>query len=1326
MKDYYIGLDIGDASCGYAVIGDDFHLLKNHSKNMWGARLFEEGKTAKERRLFRSSRRRYDRRRQRIALLQRMFEEEMLKLDETFFLRLKESSLYKEDSHYKNTYTLFIDKSYTDQMYYREYPTIYHLRHQLMYTKEKMDLRLVYLALHHLIKYRGNFLYEGQEFNAERIDIPSKFSQILKDFAESFDDVDETQIEKIDYVSLETLLINRKISSRQKQEEMEVYLKSFFINRKQLKQFCALLLGKTSNVTVLFCLEDMDKMEVCFSSSKYDEEKENVSFALGEQMEILEKMYELYSNLFYKSIFSSSSNCISEVMISIYDKHKEDLQILKNVLKSHPDKTLYDSFFRGKGKNSYESYIHQSKDFDYDALKKYLTKMLSSITSPEVSYILEELEKDTFLKKINTVQNSLYPYQVHLQELRKIIENQGKYYPFLLEKWDDQTTMIERLFTFRIPYYVGPLNRNVDKMGNPRSFAWFTKKKNEKITPFNFDEVVDIQKSAETFIVRMTNFCTYLLTEKVIPKNSLLYTEFMVLNEIKQIRIDGQPLSLSLQKKMIDELFLKQRVIKDATFRKWLIEEKEIPNLGRDFNISGYQKDGQFASNMGVYIDFINIFGEITSKNKNMIEKIIEWITIFEDKKILKQKIQNAYPFLDEDTIKKILSKKYQGWSRLSRELLTGTTGICYVDSSGEVFSIMDLLKTTNENFMQILSNKKYGFEEKIYHYNYTEEKEQIMLEDVLRIPTSPSVKKGIWQSICLTSELISFMGYPPKHIFIEVTRSDKEKIRTVSRADKIRKQYAAMESSLKEQIEYKKLMKELEQCDVIDDRMYLYFMQMGKSLYSSKPLHIHELSDYEVDHILPRSLIKDDSLDNLALVYKEENQLKKDDLTLKSSIVQSQKPFWQILKEKGFMSSKKYYNLCRKEYRPEDIEGFINRQLVETSQIVKHVIQLFSSIYKEDTVVAVKAKLSSDYRTHYQLYKFRELNHFHHAQDAYLAACIGLYLMKRYPKLQNEFLYNLYLHKKDFFSNGKDRYGFVLDGMKKDFTDLDGNIFHMRNFHDCLKKTIYQNDPIITRKCEFQSGTFYKQTLYKKGSSSSLIPKKNGLDPMKYGGYTGIQEAYSMLISYVKKGKTLKKLVGVPILIDSMEKNGQRVLKDYICKEEGIDDFTILKNYIGRHQAIHYKGQLCYLSSSGEVFNGVEFKMCVEGMEKFKETLNIIYNHAKGNLDESLVNELVSYILKRMKEAYPLYQSEREKITSFIEGGYFDPLTIDEKVRLIRQLFIVLSASPGRADLKFLNEKQHAFTFSDSVGRRSGQNITSGRFIYPSYSGLRKNTYEF
>ena len=50
----------------------------------------------------------------------------------------------------------FNDKDYTDKDYYKDYPTIYHLRSKLM-TEKTPDIRKVFLAIHHIIKNRGHF-----------------------------------------------------------------------------------------------------------------------------------------------------------------------------------------------------------------------------------------------------------------------------------------------------------------------------------------------------------------------------------------------------------------------------------------------------------------------------------------------------------------------------------------------------------------------------------------------------------------------------------------------------------------------------------------------------------------------------------------------------------------------------------------------------------------------------------------------------------------------------------------------------------------------------------------------------------------------------------------------------------------------------------------------------------------------------------------------------------------------------------------------------------------------------------------------------------------
>ena len=126
-SDYFLGLDIGTDSIGWAVTDPEYHILRRKGKALWGIRLFDAANTAAERRTFRTSRRRIQRRRQRIRLLQELFAEEMVKLDPGFFQRLSDSAFWQEDKQEQQIYSLFTCENYTDVDYYREYPTIYHL-----------------------------------------------------------------------------------------------------------------------------------------------------------------------------------------------------------------------------------------------------------------------------------------------------------------------------------------------------------------------------------------------------------------------------------------------------------------------------------------------------------------------------------------------------------------------------------------------------------------------------------------------------------------------------------------------------------------------------------------------------------------------------------------------------------------------------------------------------------------------------------------------------------------------------------------------------------------------------------------------------------------------------------------------------------------------------------------------------------------------------------------------------------------------------------------------------------------------------------------------
>ena len=169
MEKFYLGMDIGTESVGMACTDEQYNLLRAKGKDLWAVRLFDAANDAKERRMKRTARRRLQRRRQRIEWLQAIFAPFIE--DELFFIRLNNSGFYQEDKDERLTgkFSLFQDSDYTDKEFYAAFPTIFHLREALMKgTGGKLDLRHYYLALHHIIKYRGHFLFEGENIGEIR------------------------------------------------------------------------------------------------------------------------------------------------------------------------------------------------------------------------------------------------------------------------------------------------------------------------------------------------------------------------------------------------------------------------------------------------------------------------------------------------------------------------------------------------------------------------------------------------------------------------------------------------------------------------------------------------------------------------------------------------------------------------------------------------------------------------------------------------------------------------------------------------------------------------------------------------------------------------------------------------------------------------------------------------------------------------------------------------------------------------------------------------------------------------------------------------------
>lgn len=565
INEYYLGLDMGEGSLGWAVTTPDYHVVKKAGKALWGVRLFELAKTAKERRVFRTGRRRIERRNQRIDFLQELFSEAVCEKDSGFYQRLNDSRLWEEDKTERQINSLFNDVDFTDKSYHKKFPTIYHLRQKLMDDSCEFDVRLVYLAIHHILKHRGHFLLENFEI---REDGAVGFEEAMADLGNVLGQFLDRSLPVENNDACKEILKNRKLNKLEKLEQLGKLYDAG--GDKSIKEIFRLIVGGTAHLAVIFCdetLKNTERGKISFEDAQYEEYKNDVQTILDDRFDVVAACETLHNWAILAELMGNYKY-ISDAKVAIFNEHRKDLTVLKRLLKR--DSNVYTKMFRMAGKNSYSAYvglckIHGKKvpiekactQGDFAGEIKKIIKNFPD--SEDKKYILDKIERNELLPKAVSKQNGVIPYQLHLVELNKILSNAERYLPFL-KKEDEYGTVsdkIRKLFTFRIPYYVGPLNEH-------SPFAWAVRKdENGHIYPWNFERKIDIEASAEEFIRRMTNKCTYLVKKDVLPKNSLLYTEFMVLNELNNVRIGSaqEKLPPGMKARVWERLFLKDKKI---------------------------------------------------------------------------------------------------------------------------------------------------------------------------------------------------------------------------------------------------------------------------------------------------------------------------------------------------------------------------------------------------------------------------------------------------------------------------------------------------------------------------------------------------------------------------------------------------------------------------------------------------------------------------------------------------------------------------------------------------------------------------------------------
>lgn len=1331
-KNYTISLDIGTNSVGWAVLDDEFNLVKGQKTiktiendqtqtkrnrtNLWGARLFDEGVVAADRRLKRGQRRRIARRKKRLTYLRDLFEESILSFDDSFFIRMDESFFQNDDAikSVKTQYPLFNGKmgegeTYASEVeYYKNYPTIYHLRQRLVEDDSKADLRLVYLALHHIAKFRGHFTNQGQKFHLENTNVLESFSDVLEQFqALAGNDLFRFDVKKQE--EAERILTNRQWSKSKKafeltglytvitdenkanfryykqedgtlRERTAKQLKDFLttIDNQQKAMYTALV-GNGIDIAKIFAndaykaSEDNDYPkagELKYGNEDFEDKLETLAIA-EEEKTLLQAGKKVYEAIVLSNILTSDTLAAS--MVEKYELHKEQLHTLKAFTMGNCGEELYKKFFKKDGiytnfvstigaGNPTKGYKKTARDefyktikkaFEYDEKKKSEFKGFKGLKFPDVDKefdftntdltdeqqtffknISDAMKFDNYLPKQRQSDNGAIPYQVHEHELIEILKNQSKYYDFLGEMvtieteneegelLKEQEYKIQALFKFRIPYYVGTLASTPGWVRNetgalvqtdsPAKNSWLVRKSEEKLTPWNFSEVVDKEQSAVNFIERMTNFCTYLPQEKVLPKHSLTYQEFTIYNELiiggwyeKGVK---QYFSPELRQKIVQELFKKNKKVSAQKMLNYLnnTQNLNLESVKELFGIDTFVKSPSYNTSFSTYLDLVKagIPEKLIEENREKFEEIIKWQTIFEDKKVLKRTIKQANEqrwqnLLTEEQVKKLAKRHYTGWGRLSRRLLDG---ICAENGK----TILENLQTEQyRNFMRLVEDEKIA--KTIKNAQFEELDDQTLnVQMVEELAGSPALKKGIWQSLQIVKELEAHLGREKiGKIVVEMPREHSSG-RTKPRQKQIEDFWKTFQEKTGEEIspELKSEFATQGTDAFNDEKLFLYFMQNGKSMYGGASLDVSRLSDYEVDHIIPQTYIKDDSIDNKVLVLRSENQNKGGDVPSRA-IINSMRWFWELLAKNGQVSPRKLANLTKGSLGEKDKEGFINRQLVETRQITKHVANILSNYFKDSEieVLTPKAGLTSQFRQGYVFVpkddfdfekataqnlhfawdkreflsdgtvkesnysdaklvklwihdgfvKDRDVNDSHHAHDAYLNGIVATYVYETRPDLRKMWVYGEYQRKAQkeigkFGSQRKNYFKQLLSDMQEEQwlkyeVDEDGKTLYTNGEYWSRQEVLEK----INRTLDLRDVHIVKKTEMQIGKFGDETVYKKGKDytgsksQLDPSRYGGTKSPISAFAVVVRTAKGDIKTLSVPAMFADNYLDGKK-----------------------------------------------------------------------------------------------------------------------------------------------------------------------------------------
>lgn len=997
----------------------------------------------------------------------------------------------------------------------QNYPTINHMIQDMLHSDIKFKISEYLSALYYLNKHRG-YMHGFQ---------PDVYKNSLKQAIENLNKyykflgkdikIDSSVLEEVKEIGF--YKTGKKFLNDKKEQQKR--LKS--ITDSMSVDFYSIILSKNIPKKNNFFIESLDTSVSLFSLTDENINDFKIKYCF-ENFEILNHILDVYNSFSLVTVLGEEKY-VCDYKVEKYNVFKERVNTLKSLYRQYATKEAYQKMFKNKNADhNFNAFISNSTTctaFKYD---KFITLLKNDLKS------LKSIDEDLF----NTVTQPLYlikpssadigvnfSHAVRKQEFLAILDKLCFYYPQIKNIFYDkypEYSVIEAFvknYDFKVDYFVGPLNSD-------NANAWI-KFKNVpcKVDPFNYEKVIDFSATIKCWMNNLIGNCSVLSNKKVLPKYSISYAKFIVLNQLNCIKVDGEYLPIKEKQSIFNNMFLNSsKNVTVKAIHNYLVKEF---NFSNDVVITGIVNNIE-----NPFIKINKVIDVIKEKNYSdqLIDEIMYVLTAMQD--ISSKKLElSTFNSLSEEEINELAQFSFNGWGKLSSEFLLNTY------NTETKMNVLDTMFYDGVNLETIKSQNgfKKAIKEKTLNKTCVDKLNIVdcVTEYCKKKNFSPAVTSGVIYIIKSFSELVKEQNNCfPKYVCIESARvGGVEGLDTVSRKNNLLKIYKENKIDKSEP----SLFEELTQVDnslLRITKNYLFFLQLGYDVYTGEKiaqsfenfLNI-DSSLYNKDHVIPQWLKIDNSIENnLVLVNSIDNQITKGELYPLPKQLKTQKTIslWKRLLNIGLMTQEKYFRLIRNtELNNAEINTFLDGELTATSQVAVAIKDIFEQ-YQIAKVLFISPVYATKFRQDYSFPKCREINHLHHFEDATLTAVLGYcYNISNYYYFYNNHIIGSLKNRK--WNNSKI--------FEREIFDNKGNMIFNPKITPNQIIEIAKSPISVQRKSSVKSDLF-PATISKKGAISSkddsytVCPASHKGKIGKSGVYKKLNTAGLLELDVIKNGK--------------------------------------------------------------------------------------------------------------------------------------------------------------------------------------------------------------